>query len=98
MKDVRGVAGTRSDGRKDGRKDGRNDGWNDGRTHGRTRVISIVPLRLRRVTKMPNYLIFIYLLAFKISCSAELSMKSGQGKKFVFFSLEPTHSSACGSK
>ena len=25
MKDVRGVAGTRSDGRKDGRKDGRND-------------------------------------------------------------------------
>ena len=39
MKDVRGVAGTRSDGRIDGRTDGRTHG----RTHGRTRVISIVP-------------------------------------------------------
>ena len=44
MKDVRGLAGTRLDGRK--------EGWTDGWTnaHGRTRVISIVPLRLRRVT------------------------------------------------
>ena len=35
----------------DGRTDGRNDGRKDGLTHGRTRVISIVPLRLRRMTK-----------------------------------------------
>ena len=32
MKDVRGVAGTRSH----GRKGGQNDGWTDGRTHTRT--------------------------------------------------------------
>ena len=38
MKVVRGVAGTRSEERKDGQKDGR------------TRVISIVQLRLRRMT------------------------------------------------
>ena len=43
MKDVRGVAGTRSDGRTEGRT--------DGRTHGRTRVIFIAHLRLHRVTK-----------------------------------------------
>ena len=36
MKDVRGVAGTSSDGQKDGRKDGRNDGRTDRRTHTRT--------------------------------------------------------------
>ena len=51
MKDVRGVAGTRSDGRK---------GWTDGRTHGRTRVISIVPLRLRRVTNKVQIEICFY--------------------------------------
>ena len=33
MKDVRGVAGTRSDGRRD---DGRTGGMTDGRTHTRT--------------------------------------------------------------
>ena len=49
MKDVRGVAGTRSD----GRKDERNDGRTDGRTYGRTRVISIFPLGLRRVANIP---------------------------------------------
>ena len=48
MKDVRRVARTRSDGRKYGRTDRRTDGH----THGRTRIISIAPLRLRRVTKM----------------------------------------------
>ena len=42
MKHVRGVAGTRSDGRKDGR--------NDGQTDRLARVISIVP-RLCQVTK-----------------------------------------------
>ena len=47
MKDVGGVAGTRF--RTDGRTE-RTEGRTDGRTHGRTRVISIVPLRLRRVT------------------------------------------------
>ena len=47
MKDVSGVVG------KDwtnGRTDGRTDGMTDKRTHGPTRDISIVPLRLRRVT------------------------------------------------
>ena len=51
MKDVKGVAGTRSDvqyRRMDGWNDGWTDGWMD--THGWTRVISIVPLRLCRVT------------------------------------------------
>ena len=40
-KDVRGVVGTRLDGQMD--------------THGRTRVISIVPLHLRWVTKTVNF-------------------------------------------
>ena len=31
------------------------DGQTDGRTHGWTKVISIVPLRLRRLTKTPVY-------------------------------------------
>ena len=34
MKDVRGVAGTRSDGRKDGRNVGRTDGWTDAHMDG----------------------------------------------------------------
>ena len=44
MKDVRGVAGTRSDRWKDRRKDRLNDGWMDRRTHGWMGFISIVPV------------------------------------------------------
>ena len=52
MKDVGGVAETRSLGRMAGRWDGRMDRQNNAHMeHGETRVISIVPLRLRRVTK-----------------------------------------------
>ena len=43
MKDVRGVAETRSHGRTAGRTVGRTDGRTVLRTHGRTRVISIAP-------------------------------------------------------
>ena len=48
MKDVGGVAETRSLGRTAGRPDGRTDGITPTRTD---EGISIVPLRLRRVTK-----------------------------------------------
>ena len=52
MKDVGGVAETRSLGWTEERTDGWKDGRTVGKTDGRTRVISIVPLHLRRVTKV----------------------------------------------